>query len=182
MHHHVGVGPIEADAERARGAHDADLPSREAVLNLGPPDLRVARGRSPPGVQPSSTWPFSPPPCLALPRKRGHDGRQGGQPLVPVLLAADASTARRMFGRLKPATSTWGATSPSSSTTPLRTSGVAVAANAAIGGLPEAPSPRPARRERRRQATVVGAKIVAHSETQCASSITQRDTRSWRNT
>src|SRR5438552_1277524 len=47
-----------------------------------------------------------------------------------------------MLGRSKPATSTLGRSNPRSAITSSRTSDVAVAVKAAIGGRPEWPSPR----------------------------------------
>ena len=66
-----------------------------------------------------------------------------------------------MFGRSNPATSTCGSSRPSSATMSSRTSGVAVAVNAAIGGRPDARSLAPAQRRRRAQPPVVGTEIVA---------------------
>ena len=56
------------------------------------------------------------------------------------------STRRKMFGRSKPATRICGSCSPSSAVISSRTSGVAVAVNAAIGGRP---LPRSLRRHER---------------------------------
>ena len=125
-----------------------------------PPARRDTR---PPGHPRPAASPPPPRRLAASPHTRAR-GARGRAPAARSFLSSSPSTRstrRWMFGRSNPATSTCGSSRPSSATMSSRTSGVAVAVNAAIGGRPDRASLGRHERRGRAQPPVVGPEVVA---------------------
>ena len=165
MNDSIDVRTVDAHSERV-GTHDVQRTGGKRVLDaraLVVLEPRMIRGRFN-SAEPASPRPSSARVAAYTSARRPRRGAAASRAFVFVI---DSFHAQVNVGAIESGNEDSGESRPASATMSSRTSGVAVAVNAAMGGR-RADSVAQAGGRGPAQPPIVGPKVVPHCDTQCA--------------